>query len=352
MKILKQSVGIDCSKQTLDTCFSVLGDDFEVTVLSTHVFPNNMQGYKALLRWSLKLMTRDIPLVYVVEATGTYHEHLSHFLYDSKKALSVVLPSLASRFAKTLKSRTVTDKQSSKMLAMLGLEKKLDLWQQPDAIFAALRKLCREREQLQKQSTRIKNQLHASSYEAFFSVRSTNRLKQQVSMLDAQINEVEEDIQALVNQHPELKARIDKVCTIKGVGFLTAVTIVAETCGFNLIRNKKQLVSYAGYDIVEKQSGSSVRGKSHVSKKGNSHIKRALHYPALQSVRHSKSMEAFYKRVYEKNKIKMKSYTAVQRKLLILIYTLWKNNSVFEEQYKNKQGSYEATLHELDLVRS
>ncbi|MEI9945951.1 MAG: IS110 family transposase [Chitinophagaceae bacterium] len=59
------------------------------------------------------------------------------------------------------------------------------------------------------------------------------------------------------------------ICSIPGVGLLTAVTVLAETNGFDLIRNKKQLTSYAGLDVREKQSGTSVKGKPKISKKGN-----------------------------------------------------------------------------------
>ncbi|WP_221391981.1 transposase [Dyadobacter sp. NIV53] len=40
-----------------------------------------------------------------------------------------------------------------------------------------------------------------------------------------------------------------------------------ETNGFELIRNKKQLSSYAGFDVKEKQSGTSIKGKPRISKK-------------------------------------------------------------------------------------
>jgi len=122
----------------------------------------------------------------------------------------------------------------------------------------------------------------------------------------------------------DLLRKVDNVCSIKGVAFLTAITIISETNGFELIENKAQLVSYAGFDVVERQSGSSVRGKTRISKKGNSHIRRALHYPALSAVRYEGQLRELYKRVTERNpKVKMIGLVAVQRKLLVLIYTLW-----------------------------
>ncbi|WP_257984719.1 IS110 family transposase, partial [Psychroflexus sp. MES1-P1E] len=77
------------------------------------------------------------------------------------------------------------------------------------------------------------------------------------------------DIATLLKSHPEVKTRVDNICTIPRVGELTAVTVLAETNGFELIRNKKQLTSYAGFDVKEKQSGTSVKGKPRISKRGN-----------------------------------------------------------------------------------
>ena len=51
------------------------------------------------------------------------------------------------------------------------------------------------------------------------------------------------------------KKELENICTIPGVGILTAVIVIAETNGFELIRNKKQITSYAGLDVKEKQSG-------------------------------------------------------------------------------------------------
>ena len=101
----------------------------------------------------------------------------------------------------------------------------------------------------------------------------------------------------------------------------------------NCSPTNKQLVSYAGYDVVENQSGNRV-GKTKISKKGNSRIRRILHMPAFTAVACKEpSLPALYERTYTCHGIKMKSYVAVQKKLLLLIYHLWKNNSAYEPNH-------------------
>ncbi|MES1181859.1 MAG: IS110 family transposase, partial [Flavobacterium sp.] len=116
-----------------------------------------------------------------------------------------------------------------------------------------------------------------------------------------------------------------------GIGALTAVIILAETNGFELIRNKKQLVSYVGLDIKEKQSGTSVKAKPRISKKGNRSIRKAMHFPALTAVKWDDHYRDSYARLVSKHGIKMKALVSVQRKLLELTYILYKNKTTYNK---------------------
>jgi len=130
---------------------------------------------------------------------------------------------------------------------------------------------------------------------------------------------------------------------------ITAVTVIGETDGFHLIRNKKQLVSYAGLDVITKDSGISVKSKARISHKGNKYLRKCMHFPALTAIRSTPLMKALFVRLVSKHGIKMKAAVAVQRKLLILIYVLWKNNQPFDENYplKLKEPRMIGALHEL-----
>jgi len=85
---------------------------------------------------------------------------------------------------------------------------------------------------------------------------------------------------------------------------LTAVIILAEISGFELIRNKKQLTSYAGFDVKEKQSGTSVKGKPRISKKGNRSLRKAMHLPSMSVVKWDDNFKNMYVRIVSKHGIK------------------------------------------------
>jgi transposase len=149
--------------------------------------------------------------------------------------------------------------------------------------------------------------------------------------------EIKEEIMQLTNSDKTLKQQIDRMTTIPGIGELTAVTILAETNGFELIRNKKQLSSYAGFDIKEKQSGTSVKGKPKISKRGNRHLRKAMYLPSLSSVKYNEAHKNIYIRIVSQNNIKMKALVAVQRKMLELIYIVFKNKTTYQQNYEQEK---------------
>ena len=112
---------------------------------------------------------------------------------------------------------------------------------------------------------------------------------------------------------------------------------MSETNGFNLTRNKRQLVSYAGLDVIVKDSGTSVKSKPRISHRGNKYLRKALHFPAFAAIRKNEHMKNLFKRLVQKHGIKMKAAIAVQRKMLELIYILWKKEEMFDaEKYQNQ----------------
>jgi len=356
-KVIRQCVGIDVSKDTLDAALGYLHEDFKVEVYATSQFENNVKGFKQLMGWMKKLKHRDFPCQVVVEATGVYHESLVYTLAKGCFEIAVVLPNKIRNYCRSTNIRTVTDKISARQIAEFGLVKRLENWVPPDNEILYLKGLCRERIQLLQEKTIATNRKHSHDYSILATKGTTQRSKKRISFIEKQISEIEQEVKETINNNPWLKKKIENICTLKGVGMITAVTIIAETNGFNLIRNARQLVCYAGYDVVVKESGTSVRSKSKISHKGNKYIRRALHFPAISAVGCDHSFSAFYTRLFERQKIKMKTYVAVQRKLLILIYTLWKTDQAYDPLYQHNSQIFleqpnEAALTELVLDRS
>lgn len=344
---IKQTAGIDCGIQELVVSFGLLVSSGNFICKLTKVFTNTSKGFKQLLQWIAEVSFKETTVLYVMEATGVYHEKLAYYLIANDCRVSIVLPNKVNAFAKTCTSKKQDDQQASKVLAEFGCVKHVDEWQPPHPLFAALKQSTREKQQLQQELTLIKNQLHAEQTKAINASASIKRMKARCRLIEKQIDEVEKEITHLTNQEV-IKEKIDKICTISGVGLQTAATVIAETNGFNLIRNSRQLVSYAGLDVIQKKSGTSVRGRMHISKQGNPHLRQCLYFPSFSAVKYNKPMQNLYDRIVEKQAIKMKGYVAVQRKMLMLIYTLWKKNEAYNPSIKFLEQPVEAALTELD----
>ena len=138
-KLLKQAVGIDVAQDELVATFGKKYDDLSYQLISTSVFKNTKSGMMQLLKWSNKFKELDSPIVYVMEATGVYHELFAYFLVDNLQKVNIVLPSKISNYVKTLELKTVNDITSSSAIAQFGLDRKLDEWQKPKPIFKNLR---------------------------------------------------------------------------------------------------------------------------------------------------------------------------------------------------------------------
>jgi transposase len=337
MSVLKQILGVDVAQKELVVCLGRLNGDLTKEFYSYRVFRNKETGFVALLKWLKKETDEDVILQVVMEATGVYHQRFAFFLNQNGIDLSIVLPNKISNFIRTLETKTITDKSCSEAIAQFGLERKLDNWKKPNQLYKTLQQLTRERDQIVSERVVIKNQLHAENSEYIPNMNSIKRLEVRLQLMNQQEKEIKNDIQKCIDTDDKVKKTIKNLTTIPGVGELTAVTILAETNGFELIRNKKQLTSYAGFDVKEKQSGTSVKGKPKISKRGNKHLRSCMHLPSLSAVKYIEVYNDLYTRIVSKNGIKMKALIAVQRKMLELVYILYKNNTVFEQDYESKK---------------
>lgn len=333
MELLKCGVGIDMAMQKFDVCFSVIDTEQRVTVKATRQFENTPKGFVCFLDWVKKHSKQPLPVVFLVEASGVYHEQLAWYLYQHDQAITIILPNKAKRYKEALGIHSKTDKLDAKALAQMVCEQRLKLWQPISKSIYQLRTITRQIERITNHITSFQNQLHALEHGMFREKMVEKMVSNNIELLEKQKKQLLSVIETLIKNDAELNERYEQISKIKGIGLITYAVLVAETDGFALIENQSQLVSYAGYDVIENQSGKHT-GKTKISKKGNSHIRRALHLPAFTAVRcKQKPFSTLYERVYENSKIKMKAYTAVQKKLLVLVYTLWKKKEAYQPNY-------------------
>lgn len=335
--MLKYAVGLDVSSKDIHACLSVIDAEQRVKVISSKVIDNTPKGYDTLMIWIDKNRKhKDLPLVIGMEATGIYHEECAYYLYDKKYSVCIVLPNYAKKYLQASGLKSKNDRIDAKGLAQMFAERAFALWEPMDKFYYHLRGLTRQYESLQEMKTSIDNQLSAAKRSAFKNKEVIKQLQETIKFLKKKIAQMEKQINTYLKSNKEIEDKVENVLAITGMGVLTLAVLLSETNGFLLFKNGRQLISYSGYDVVENQSGSH-RGKTKISKKGNSHIRRSLFFPAFTAVSHKcKPFLNLYNRTFEKHKTKMKSYVAVQKKLLVIVFAIWKKNVRFTEDYINE----------------
>jgi transposase len=329
---LHLSVGIDVAKSDFKVCLMGLLANKQTKIVASSSFTNRASGWEDFWQWVQKhcqKLAGELKPQFLLEATGVYHENLAWFLYEQQAAVVIVLPNQAKSFFRSEGFKSKNDKIDAAGLAKMSLSKNLRLWQPISPILHRLRTLTRHYSSLQKEITRMGNQLHALEHSHQIEKTVKAQLEKILILLAEQKAETMKNILKLLKEDKDLSQKLQHLTSIHGVGILTAATVIAETNGFLLFTNQKQLTSFAGYDIIENESGTHI-GKTKISKKGNSHLRRILHMASLQAMQVAGVFQDLHQRVFERTKIKMKAYVAVQRKLLCIMYTLWKKEENFD----------------------
>ena len=349
-QILRYGVGLDISKKDFQACISKVTGSENVLIVATKKFSNTKTGYKLLVEWlTKKVKQKDLRLRVLMEVTGVYHENVLHYLYDLGYEVVLETGKRVKRFKEMLGYKSKNDKLDAKAITEMACRNYGKLWSPVSKHIIEIRTTLRYRKALIAKRVQCSNQLEALTHSKYPIKEVEQSLKSVMKLLKSEINAIENKAFEYAELDKEMIEKVKMIVnSVKGLGLLTVLTIVAETNGFHDFRNSKQLVSYAGYDIVENQSGR-FSGKTRISKKGNAQIRTILHMASVSVIRFKiEPFYNFYLRLLKRNgRIKKKAMVAVQRKLLILIYTLWNKNEAFDiSHYKH----LEKTNFELEKV--
>ncbi len=129
MNDLKYGIGIDVSKEKFDVCLSLIDTAQKVTVTSSSSFANNLKGFTAFHSWCAAKQQQPLPTVYLMEATGIYHEQLAWFLFEQQCNVVVMLPNKARKYKESLGLKSKTDSMDAKGLSRMACEQCLTRWQ-------------------------------------------------------------------------------------------------------------------------------------------------------------------------------------------------------------------------------
>ena len=318
-------LGIDVSKAKLDCVW--LRDTVNLKVKGK-VFANSAAGHEALLAWALK-QTGGLAgeLRCVMEATGIYHEGLAYALHAAGVEVVVANPAQVRDYAKSLGTRTKTDARDALVIARYGTTTALRVWQPEPAevrrLKALLGRLEAVKQDIQRELNRLeKAQITDTSTEVITSIETVRR----------QLNEEKARLEALIDdhidQHPGLKQDRTLLETVPGVGPVIAQQMVALLRGRSFT-SAAQCAAFLGLVPVQHESGTSVRGRSHLSKAGNASLRAKLYMAAIVATRYNPDIRRQYQRLLQHGKCSMSALGAAMRKLVHICFGVIKHQTPY-----------------------
>lgn len=315
-------VGIDISKRKFDLALLRRGK------LKHKSFPNTPAGHATLIEW---LLGQGVTAAHAcMESTNVYGEALAEVLHDHGYTVSIVNPARIKGFAQSELARTKTDKADAGVIARFCAALQPAPWHPDPVEIRELRALVRRLDALLEMRQQEINRLQVAP------TVLVEALKAHVDYLDQSIKSTRQQIRDHIDNHPDLKQKQALLESIPGIGEATIPIILAEFADVARFGNAKRLAAFVGVAPRERQSGSSVHGRTVLSKMGRSQLRKAFFMPALVALRYNPPLKAMRERMLASGKAKMAIVGAAMRKLVHLIYGVLKNGVPFDPNYRSK----------------
>ena len=148
--------------------------------------------------------------------------------------------------------------------------------------------------------------------------------------IDAQIRDIRRRINDHIDQNPDLRGKRELLESIPGIATATSAQLLVYLAQEGRFTKAKELGAFAGLTPRRIESGSSVKGKSRLSKMGEPRLRKALYMPAIVAMRHNPVMAAFAQRLLARGKPKMVVIGAIMRKLIHLAFGVLKSGKPFD----------------------
>lgn len=291
-------VGIDVGKTWLDV--AVYGEDSVLRV------SNDAAGVTKILGYMKELDPRLI----AVEATGGYEQLLVRTLLLNGLRVAVVNPTRVRALAKATGKLAKTDVIDAHLIAEYAFKIQPQALAPKEAQEIRLTALVTRREQLVEMCTAEQNRLGTVENSLEVDVR------EHIEWLRARIQVLEAEIKELIDSLPEWREQAKRMDSIPGVGFITAVTTLAEMPELGQL-NRQKIAALAGLAPFNRDSGQK-RGKRRIFG-GRKGIRRVLYMACLSATKCNPIIRSLYLRLMKKGKVFKVAITACMHKMLTIM---------------------------------
>ncbi len=322
---MSKVIGIDISKQTFDVSFLKENKKWE-----HKVYHNNKTGFKQLIK------AVGLNNTFVMEASGPYYLQLANFLHEKGVKVSVVNPLVIKRYSQMKMIRAKTDKKDAQIIASYGVEQPLKYWEPTDDTIYKMQQIDTLIDSYQKQLTMLNNQLEAFTSSGKTDANAKKSINKMIKNLKTEIEKLQKRNKELAEK--EYAETMELLKSIPGIGDKTAIMFLIITNNFSKFEHYKQLIAYVGFSPRIYQSGTSVNGKGHINKIGNSKARKVLYMASWSAKRHNKQAIEMYERLKFKGKPERVIKVAIANKLIKQAFAIVNSGKKYDENYTKKFG--------------
>jgi transposase len=321
-------VGIDVSKKKLDAALLADGK------LKYKVVENTNKGYEELVVWLRKQGVVIADVHACMESTGVYSEPVALGLLAMGMKVSVVNPNLVKGFGQSENIRNKNDRADAGVIARYCATMHPPPWEAPSPELQHLRSLTDRVAALKDMRQQEENRLEGYTTRNDLAMQA--EAKQMIAHFDEAIKRLGKDIDDHIDRHPDLKRDVDLMTSIPGLGRVTAAKVISRVGDIRRFTDAKKLAAYLGVTPKQRQSGSSVRGRSTISRMGSGEVRTAMYMPAITAIRYNPLIAAFAERLSANGMAKMAVVVAAMRKLVHQIYGVVCSGRPFDPNYLQK----------------
>lgn len=317
-----RAVGIDVSAKHVHVSAEGRG--------AVATFDNTPAGFKKLRNYITKGRVQEVRVV--MEATGSYHIDLACSVDEHKKCrIMVVNPRVAKAFQAANGGRAKTDAVDA--IALMHFAQRMEFvpWTRPSDQRLELRATSRYVDQLVKQQTRLKNQLEAARATSTTADWVIQGLAQQLEQTEAWVAMGKRKLVETAKTDADTAEAVEILDTIPGIAAQSAAQLVAEFSFLGDDMTGKQVTAWAGLDPLPRESGTSVRGRRGMSKRGNGRVRRIL-FMCAQAAARKGPLKALKERVAARSGKKMVGVGAVMRKLLTVAWAMYRSRQPWDAE--------------------
>ena len=311
-------VGIDMAKRDFYACFS--------EELEPRKFNNTNSGIAIFLKYLNKLNYVSDDTVIGVESTGSYHLRLCLQSTCADFKIKIINPLVVKKQNQVGLRRVKNDRKDS-FLVRYCLVQGMGYVFDSSSEELILKSLVRQRNSLSSHKRTIKRQGEDIELKESCLKSNINSVYGEIyETLDKKIAEIERELSNYRKKEQKL------LQTIPGVGPITAVSFISEIGDVSRFSKPEQLVAYIGLDPRTHESGTSVRGKGYISKRGNKILRTILFNASSVAVLRPNVFKTFFDKKRSEGKPYRVALIAVMRKMVHVVYSVWTNNKPFEEK--------------------